>query len=103
MPSYYSAHADWYKYYGFNKIDTGNTGKQIIIDALANDGIGWIASWTPTYTDSSGNYSTSGGAKNLIAQHAHMVLEYDATKGSGEFLVRILGEMPVQITNQNGG
>ena len=58
--TYYSAHADWYKYYGFNKIDTGNTGKQIIIDALANDGIGWIASWTPTYTDSSGNYSSVG-------------------------------------------
>ena len=46
---------------------------------------------TPTYTDDNGNYSLSSGKKNLIAQHAHMILEYDSDTNSAtydHFLVR---------------
>ena len=83
---YYSGHPDWYKYYDTEKLTNDQASKDKLINGLNNDGIGWIASWTPTYTDSSGNYSLSGGKKNLVAQHAHMVLEYDAS--TQKFLVR---------------
>ena len=84
---YYSGSPDWYKYSDTKKlVNNSASDKKILVDGLAADGIGWIASWTPTYTDSSGNYSLSSGKKNLVAQHAHAVLRYDSTKD--EFLIR---------------
>ena len=70
---------NYYNPYGqtYSSNDSG-TYKQVIIEALASGGIGWLSSRKTYYNDS--------GQKTLIGGHAHMVLGYNAT--TDKFIIR---------------
>ncbi len=74
--TYYSGNSNFVWGSG-KKLSADNTGKQVLIDALANNQIGWIGAWEAIKSD---------GKTALVGQHAHMLLDYDSS--TDKFLMR---------------